>query len=78
MVAGPDDTAERAAEAALHAAGMFGARVHAHGDVARVAVPAADVDRLAAEGRREAVVAAVRSAGFRFVSLDLADAADGD
>ena len=61
----------RDAEAALAAAGFPQIRVAGHGDVARLAVPWADLERFAAPGVREAVVAAVRAAGYRFVALDL-------
>ena len=66
-------TADRSrdAEAALHAAGFSQIRVAGHGDVARLAVPPADFERFAGHGVREAVVAAVRAAGYRFVALDL-------
>ncbi len=59
------------AEAALQAAGFPQIRVAGHGDVARLAVPAADFERFGVPGVREAVVAAVRAAGYRFVALDL-------
>ncbi len=59
------------AEAALEAAGFPQIRVAEHGDVARLAVPEADFERFAAPGVREAVIAAVRAAGYRFVALDL-------
>ena len=61
----------RAAEAALQAAGYPGVRVTAHDDVARLSVPAHDVTRFAAPEVREAVLAAVCGAGYRFVALDL-------
>jgi uncharacterized protein len=58
-----------AAESALHALGFAELRIRHHGDVARVEVP---VDELAAVvDRRETVVAAVRSAGYAYVALDL-------
>ena len=57
------------AEAALHALGFEAVRVRHHGDVARVEVPPERLpDALA---RREAVVEAVRGAGYTFVALDL-------
>ncbi len=40
-----------------------------HGDVARIEVDGAEIDRLIAE--RERVVDAVRDAGYKFVSADL-------
>jgi uncharacterized protein len=59
-----------AAESALRALGFDGRlRVRHHGDAARLEV---EPDALAAVvARREEVVAAVRSAGFTFVALDL-------
>jgi len=57
------------AEAALHALGFTQVRVRHHGTVARLEVEAAWLP--AVLDRRGAVVAAVRSAGFRFVALDL-------
>ncbi len=57
------------AEAALRGLGFAELRVRHHGDLARVEVP---VDQLAGVvERREVVVAAVRSAGYAFVALDL-------
>jgi pyridinium-3,5-biscarboxylic acid mononucleotide sulfurtransferase len=60
-----------AAEDALHALGLPVCRVRAHaaGTVARIELPAADVER-AVELRAE-VDAAVRRAGFEFCALDL-------
>lgn len=57
------------AEAGLKALGFADLRVRHYGDLARVEVPVADLDRLLA--RREAVVAAVRDAGYRYVTVDL-------
>jgi uncharacterized protein len=57
------------AEAGLHALGFRALRVRHYGDTARIEVP---VDDLAAVvDRREAVVDAVRSAGYAYVTLDL-------
>ncbi|MBW3580063.1 MAG: ATP-dependent sacrificial sulfur transferase LarE [Actinobacteria bacterium] len=58
-----------AAEAALRALGFRELRVRHYGDLARVELPVADLS--AALGRRAEVVAAVRSAGYRYVTLDL-------
>src|SRR3954469_19835201 len=55
-----------AAEAALRRLGLEGLRGRHHGDVARVEVPAADVATVAADPLREAVLDAVRAAGFRY------------
>ena len=58
-----------AAEAAITALGFAQVRVRDHGDVARIEVERAEIDRLAAN--REVVVAALRGAGYKFVALDL-------
>ena len=58
-----------AAEAAVKALGFAQVRVRHHGDVARIEVEAAEIQRLVAE--RESVTAAVRDAGYKFVSVDL-------
>lgn len=57
------------AEGALRALGFAQLRVRHHGDVARIEVP--EDDLALALGRREEVVAAVRGAGYAFVTLDL-------
>ncbi len=57
------------AEAALHRLGFRQVRVRHHGEVARVEV---EVDELGpALARRHDVVAAVKAAGYRWVTLDL-------
>src|SRR2546427_3864349 len=58
-----------AAEAALKALGFRPGRVRHHDDVARIEVEANEIPRLIAE--RERVTAAVREAGYKFVSADL-------
>jgi uncharacterized protein len=58
-----------AAEAAVSALGFRQVRVRHHGDVARIEVEPEEIPRLVDE--RERVVAALRSAGYKFVSLDL-------
>lgn len=65
------------AEAALHGLGFAVCRVRAHagGTVARVELPAADLDRAVAA--REHVDDAVRAAGFAFCAVDLAGFASG-
>jgi uncharacterized protein len=57
------------AEAALRALGFAQVRVRHYGDSARIEVELADLARLLAA--REAVVEAVRAAGYRYVTLDL-------
>jgi len=64
-----------AAEAAVKALGFSQVRVRHHGDVARIEVDAAQLDRLIAE--RTSVVEAVRKAGYKFVSADLEGYATG-
>ncbi|MDQ6838136.1 MAG: ATP-dependent sacrificial sulfur transferase LarE [Actinomycetota bacterium] len=57
------------AEASLHRLGFRQVRVRHHGEVARVEV---DLDDLAAAvDRRHEVVASVKAAGYRWVTLDL-------
>jgi uncharacterized protein len=58
-----------AAEAAVKALGFSQVRVRHHGDVARIEVDAAEIERLVMQ--RERVVDAVRKAGYKFVSADL-------
>lgn len=64
------------AEAALRALGFPELRVRHHEELARIEVP---VDRLGeVVTAREAVVAAVQGAGYRWVSLDLAGLRSGN
>jgi pyridinium-3,5-biscarboxylic acid mononucleotide sulfurtransferase len=65
------------AEAALRGLGFADLRVRHHGDVARIELPLADLERAAAPPLREQVSQAVLSAGFRFVALDLAGMQSG-
>ncbi len=64
-----------AAEAAIKALGFTQVRVRHHGDVARIEVEPAELERLLA--RRESVVEAVRKTGYKFVSADLEGYATG-
>jgi uncharacterized protein len=57
------------AEVALHRLGFRQVRVRHHGEVARVEVEVDELD--AALARRHDVVAAVKAAGYRWVTLDL-------
>jgi uncharacterized protein len=59
------------AEEAVHDAGFRACRVRHHGEVARIEVPPADLAAFADPAIRERVVAGVRNAGYRFVTLDL-------
>ncbi len=57
------------AEAAIRALGIRQVRVRHHGDLARVEVEEADLERLMAH--REEVVRRLREAGYAFVAMDL-------
>jgi pyridinium-3,5-biscarboxylic acid mononucleotide sulfurtransferase len=57
------------AEATLHRLGFGQVRVRHHGEVARVEVELGDLAEVVA--RRDEVVAAVKAAGYRWVTLDL-------
>jgi uncharacterized protein len=57
------------AEAALQRLGFPAVRVRHYGETARIEVPVADLARLVEA--RAAVVAGVRAAGYRYVTLDL-------
>ena len=57
------------AESALRALGFAQLRVRHYGDLARIEIEATDLSRAVDE--REAVVAAVQGAGYRYVTLDL-------
>ena len=59
------------AERALFAEGFSQARVRVHGDIARIEVPAIEIERFADSALRERVVQAVADAGFKHVTLDL-------
>jgi uncharacterized protein len=66
-----------AAEAALRALGLADLRVRHHGEIARIEVGPDDVSAVAGDPLRQAVVDAVRAAGFRYVALDLAGIQSG-
>jgi uncharacterized protein len=57
------------AEEALRAIGLRQFRVRVHGDVARIEVDPADMQK--AWDKREAILAAVKAAGFAYVAQDL-------
>ncbi len=57
------------AEAALHRLGLLALRVRHYDDTARIEVPLPDLERVIL--RRDDVVAAVKGAGYRYVTLDL-------
>jgi uncharacterized protein len=66
-----------AAEAGLQTLGFRDCRVRHHGDVARIELLPEELQRAVTPGIREQVDAAVRSAGFRFVAVDLAGIQSG-
>lgn len=59
------------AEAFLRRYGFRELRVRDHGDLARIEVPAAEVERLAEPAARADVVAFLRDLGFHHVTVDL-------
>ncbi len=59
------------AEAALRQLGFGDLRVRHHDEIARVELPPADLVRAVVDPLRTQVLAAVRGAGFRFVTVDL-------
>ena len=59
------------AENALKDLGFTNLRVRAHGDTARLELDPAQLARAAAAPLREQIVALVKAAGFRYVTLDL-------
>jgi pyridinium-3,5-biscarboxylic acid mononucleotide sulfurtransferase len=59
------------AEDALRDLGFRQVRVRAHGDLARIELDPKDLARACEEGLREPIIAGVRAAGFRDVTLDL-------
>ncbi|HET7476314.1 MAG TPA: ATP-dependent sacrificial sulfur transferase LarE [Dermatophilaceae bacterium] len=66
-----------AAEAGLRSLGFTDCRVRHHGEVARIELLPEDVTRATEPGLRERVNAVVKSAGFRFVTVDLAGIQSG-
>lgn len=59
------------AERALRGLGFLESRVRHHGEVARIELPAHDLIRAVSEGTRQQLHAAVMTAGFRFVAVDV-------
>jgi len=73
---GVEVTAERLdrvgrAESFLRSLGLRELRVRDHGDLARIEVPTAEVDRLASDPVRRQVAEFLRDLGFAYVTLDL-------
>jgi uncharacterized protein len=65
------------AEEALRDLGLGDLRVRHHGDIARLELAAGDLVSIATEPLRSEVLRAVRAAGFRYVTLDLAGLQSG-
>ena len=61
-----------AAEDVVARLGFSQYRVRFHGELARIEVPASEIERLTDETLREQLLEGVRAAGFRFVTIDLA------
>lgn len=66
------------AESAVLASGVRECRVRHHGEIARIEVPLGELERVTAPGVREAIVAGVRAAGYRYVTLDLGGYVSGN
>lgn len=64
------------AESALRSLGLGDVRVRHYGDTARIEVPAADIATVAAQA--DAINNALRSVGYRYVTLDLAGLRSGN
>lgn len=65
------------AEESLRDLGLGDLRVRHHGDIARLELDAAELARIASDPLRSEVLRAVRAAGFRYVTLDLAGLQSG-
>ena len=65
------------AESALRQLGFSDLRVRHHDEIARVELPSADLARAVVDPLRTQMLAAVRGAGFRFVTVDLAGIQSG-
>ena len=61
-----------AAEEVVAGLGFSQYRVRFHGDLARIEVPASEIERLTDAPLRDQLLDGVRAAGFRFVTIDLA------
>ena len=66
-----------AAEEVVAGLGFSQYRVRFHGDLARIEVPASEIERLTDDALRERLLDGVKAAGFRFVTIDLAGYARG-
>ena len=59
------------AEEVLFSNGFSQARCRIHGDLARIEVPSAEIDRLLDKSLRETIYTKINECGFSYVSLDL-------
>jgi uncharacterized protein len=46
-------------------------RVRHHGKIARIEVPAADIEKVVSESLRQKIVERMKELGFQYISLDL-------
>ena len=67
-----------AAERAVLAQGVSECRVRHHGEIARIEVPVHALEHLIAPGVREAIIAGVKAAGYRYVTIDLGGYVSGN
>ena len=59
------------AEDFLRSLGFVEFRVRHHGDIARIEVPAAQIQQITTEQTREKVTAGLKALGFKFITIDL-------
>lgn len=78
-----DDTASESAaqvamaESELRRLGLEGARVRHHGELARLQLPWSSLEAISVGLLRDEILQSVRSAGFRFVAIDLDEGGRG-
>ena len=65
------------AETTLWDRGFWGVRVRHHGSVARIEIPAGDMERMMAGETRQEIVTRLRQIGFKHIALDLEGYAAG-
>jgi uncharacterized protein len=59
------------AEDILREFGFVEFRVRHHGNIARIEVPAADIEKIISESIRQEIVERIKELGFQYISLDL-------
>jgi uncharacterized protein len=59
------------AEDILRSLGFVEFRVRHHGHMARIEVPAADIEKITSEDIRQEIVKSIKALGFQYISLDL-------